>query len=357
MADIKQTMPQVVPETSYNREEPINPFATLKPKDKKTKALNILKTILFPIQVIKLLLIILDMTICSLFLKLVLLGKKKDQQVHGIRKFFFNFIARMGARVYLFLMGYYWITVKGKRDTSIPLIISNHCSGCDAIVLMSLLAPSFVAKQEVKSLPFYGTLATALNTVFVARAGQMKQEEKGEGADRPAAPRNSGTTAIMERLQGWNHGEQPIVIFAEGTTVNQRSLIPFRSGAFRAGVPCQPVLIRLPFKHSDPSDASRDSILTGAILCKEFVNHLSIEWLAPYHPSEQEKADPRLYANNVRAVMAEALGVPMLPYTYVDKLVYQGKRPYEEASDEWKATFGEEECLKPFQPKPKPKQE
>jgi hypothetical protein len=43
----------------------------------------------------------------------------------------------------------------------------------------------------------------------------------------------------------------------------------------------------------------------------QFINHCDVEILPPYLPDEKERADPRLYADNVRAHMAAALGVEL----------------------------------------------
>lgn len=40
------------------------------------------------------------------------------------------------------------------------------------------------------------------------------------------------------------------------------------------------------------------------LLLSQFVNHMEVIKLPVYYPSEEEKADPRLYANNVRKLMA-----------------------------------------------------
>ncbi|KRT83312.1 HLH domain-containing protein [Oryctes borbonicus] len=51
-----------------------------------------------------------------------------------------------------------------------------------------------------------------------------------------------------------------------------------------------------------------------------------IEFLPVYNPSDEEKRDPKLFAHNVRAVMAKALGVPVMDYTYDDcKLITRAK--------------------------------
>jgi len=52
-------------------------------------------------------------------------------------------------------------------------------------------------------------------------------------------------------------------------------------------------------------------------------NYVSLEYLPVYEPSTAEKRDPKLYANNVRRVMAAALGYPTSEHTYED-LFLQG---------------------------------
>ena len=46
--------------------------------------------------------------------------------------------------------------------------------------------------------------------------------------------------------------------------------------------------------------------------CAQFCNHLEVTILPPYMPSAAERADARLYARNVRALMGAALGAPLI---------------------------------------------
>uniref|UniRef100_A0A2C9LMD9 Phospholipid/glycerol acyltransferase domain-containing protein n=1 Tax=Biomphalaria glabrata TaxID=6526 RepID=A0A2C9LMD9_BIOGL len=52
-------------------------------------------------------------------------------------------------------------------------------------------------------------------------------------------------------------------------------------------------------------------------LC-QFYTRIEIEYLPVYTPSEAEKKDPKLFANNVREKMASCLGVPVTDHTYDD---------------------------------------
>lgn len=46
----------------------------------------------------------------------------------------------------------------------------------------------------------------------------------------------------------------------------------------------------------------------------QFANFCEVEVLEPYLPSEAERKDPRLYADNVRLLMARKLGAKLSPY-------------------------------------------
>lgn len=61
--------------------------------------------------------------------------------------------------------------------------------------------------------------------------------------------KNQGVGAVVkERIscaaKGQAEGERPMLLFPEGTTTNGRYLLPFKSGAFLAGCPLQPVILQ-----------------------------------------------------------------------------------------------------------------
>ena len=109
------------------------------------------------------------------------------------------------------------ITVRGKpvRGEGV-LLVANHTSWAD-IVIFSAVAPiSFVAKTEVASWPFFGTLARLQRTVFVDRA---RRSATGETRD-----------AIRDRLL---EGDA-LVLFPEGTSHTGNAVLPFKSALLGA---------------------------------------------------------------------------------------------------------------------------
>jgi lyso-ornithine lipid O-acyltransferase len=96
------------------------------------------------------------------------------------------------------------------------LIVSNHVSWIDIVVLSAVSPLSFVAKREVAKWPFFGWLAKLQRTVFVDR--ERRQATKGSN------------DALSTRLA---QGDR-LVLFPEGTSYDGSSVLPFKSSFFAA---------------------------------------------------------------------------------------------------------------------------
>jgi lyso-ornithine lipid O-acyltransferase len=100
----------------------------------------------------------------------------------------------------------------GDVSTQKPLLlVSNHVSWLDIIVLGSVMPLSFIAKHEVGMMPAFGFLSRMQRTVFVDRS------RRSETADV--------NRSVAARLEAGD----VIVLFAEGTTGDGTRLLPFRS--------------------------------------------------------------------------------------------------------------------------------
>ena len=91
------------------------------------------------------------------------------------------------------------------------LLVSNHLSYVDIIVLESLADCAFVAKSEVAGWPVAGLICRTMDTIFIDR--KMKR-------DIPRA------LAKIEKALTRGMG---IVLFAEATSTNGTSVAPFKS--------------------------------------------------------------------------------------------------------------------------------
>ncbi len=109
------------------------------------------------------------------------------------------------------------ITVIGKpvQDRGV-LMVANHTSYFDILVLSGIARVSFVAKKEVGSWPFFGTMARLQETVFVAR------------------DKRSQTAAARDEIRDRLREGDALVLFPEGTSNDGNRVLPFRSALLGA---------------------------------------------------------------------------------------------------------------------------
>lgn len=117
------------------------------------------------------------------------------------------------------------IDVHGLPAKDRPLmLVSNHVSWMDILVLGAVADVVFVAKSEVRTWPLFGWLARLQRSVFIERERrQSTSMQVGEMAARLAA------------------GEI-VVLFPEGTTSDGNALLPFKTSLFGAASAALPQL-------------------------------------------------------------------------------------------------------------------
>ncbi|XP_033223380.1 lysophosphatidylcholine acyltransferase isoform X1 [Belonocnema kinseyi] len=204
--------------------------------------------------------------------------------------------------------GFHHLKVKGEKAATkdAPILaLAPHSSFFDALPVVYLGGPSIVAKAETSNIPFFGKLINYTQPVYVWR-------------DDPNSRQNT-IKEIIERATSEEDWPQ-VMIFPEGTCTNRSCLITFKSGAFYPGVPVQPVCIRYPNKLDTVTWTweGPGALKLLWLTLTQLNSSCEIEFLPVYKPSEAEKTDPKLYANNVRRLMAEALKIPVSDYTYDD---------------------------------------
>lgn len=133
------------------------------------------------------------------------------------------------------------------------MVVANHASILDTLVFLAALAPSFVAKESTRETWFVGTPASLLQCVFVPRRAHGSVVD---GAGNPAASTGGTSDAIVARARAFARDGHlpPTVVFPEGTTTNNTSIIHFRTGVFRVtDTPIQPVGVVWRWGRSSPT--------------------------------------------------------------------------------------------------------
>lgn len=99
------------------------------------------------------------------------------------------------------------------------LLIANHQSFLDIMLMMGWVRwPSFLAKKEIQSWPWFGWAMKVLRCVFVDRNDRNSRNAVG----------NAVKASMAEGID--------FCIFAEGTRSPNGELLPFRHGAFQIAV-------------------------------------------------------------------------------------------------------------------------
>ncbi|XP_046736090.1 lysophosphatidylcholine acyltransferase isoform X2 [Diprion similis] len=200
------------------------------------------------------------------------------------------------------------IIVRGKQATrgEAPiLVVAPHSTFIDGGIVYVTGFPSIIVRRESGLNPFIGKVINYTQPVYVWR-------------EDPNSRQNT-IKEIIERATSKEDWPQ-VMIFPEGTCTNRSCLITFKSGAFYPGVPIQPVCIRYPNKLDTVTWTweGPGALKLLWLTLTQLNSSCEIEFLPVYKPSAAEKSDPKLYANNVRRLMARALQIPVSDYTYDD---------------------------------------
>ena len=106
------------------------------------------------------------------------------------------------------------------------LMVANHISWMDIIVIQSIKPCIFVAKSDVASWPLFGLVAQMTGTIFIKRdkVSDIKKALK----------------KMKRRLI-----KRSVCIFPEGTSSNGRYLLPFKSNLFQSSIDTQKSILPL----------------------------------------------------------------------------------------------------------------
>nr|CAD7401704.1 unnamed protein product [Timema cristinae] len=174
------------------------------------------------------------------------------------------------------------------------ICVANHTSPIDVLVLACDNSYALIGQRHGG---FLGVLQRAL-----ARASPHIWFERSEVKDREAVARR-----LREHVSDPNN--PPILIFPEGTCINNTSVMQFKKGSFEVGSVIYPVAIKYDPKFGDAFwNSSRFSMIqylymmmtSWAIVC-------DVWYLPPMYQQEGESAID--FANRVKSVIARQGGL------------------------------------------------
>jgi len=173
------------------------------------------------------------------------------------------------------------------------LVIANHTSWLDILILGGATGTRFVSKAEVRRVPLIGWLADQNSTLYIERA------ERGDAHGQ------------VRRIRTALASPQPLAVFPEGTTGDGRALLAFRSTLLHAVAPPPPGASVRPIAldYRDSVDAvawhSGEPGLANAlrVLGMKGQRRVTVRLLDPLPPLDDRKA----LARHARTAIAAAL--------------------------------------------------
>ncbi len=122
------------------------------------------------------------------------------------------------------------VSQEGELPTQSGLLVSNHVSWLDIILLGQYLPAYFVAKSDIASWPIFGFMSRQSGTIFIRR-GEKKH-----------------IVETAEKMVWLLKQNRNIIAFPEGTTTRGEEVLHFHASLFQPAiltkVPIQPVAIQ-----------------------------------------------------------------------------------------------------------------
>lgn len=167
------------------------------------------------------------------------------------------------------------------------LLISNHVSYVDILVLLSLAPAMFVAKREVRAWPVMGLMAQLGGTLFIDR---NRRTHVGE---------------INDDIQSALAAGALVIVFPEGTSSDGKTVLPFKSSLLEPATQQKyPLtLARVHYTLSDGADDEETCYWGDAVFFPHLLNLLSkpeVRAFVRFAAVPRHSTDRKLLAQQLR---------------------------------------------------------
>lgn len=182
------------------------------------------------------------------------------------------------------------------------LLLANHISWIDIFALNAALPSRFVAKSEIGKWPLLGALVTRVGTLYIERG------------------RRHAVATMNHRVRDCLRAGESVAVFAEGTTSDGDTLLPFHSNlvapALEAQAPVWPVALR----YTEGGAFTRAAAFVGEMgfvtslwnICASRTLLIELTFCEPLAP--EAFATRHQIADVARQSIAAALGLAVEPH-------------------------------------------
>ena len=203
---------------------------------------------------------------------ILILVSTKNQQERIIRFWCKRLLSIFEIKVEVTGLGTYLINQKKY------LMVANHISWMDIIVIQSIKPCIFVAKSDVASWPLFGWVAQMTGTIFIKR---------DKVSDIKKALRKMKRRLI----------KRSVCIFPEGTSTNGRYLLPFKSNLFQSSIDTNKSILPLCLRYEQNNTYSDKAAFVDDMSLVDSINKIKqekdiyviVEVLQPIRPRYNRK--------------------------------------------------------------------
>lgn len=208
-----------------------------------------------------------------------------------------NALVREWSLQMLHIMGVQ-LVVRGQPPSDGPaLVMANHISWLDILVLNAARPLRFVSKADVKRWPVLGALITGAGTLYIER-------ENRRDAMR-----------VVHQMAARLREHDLIAVFPEGTTGDGVKLLPFHANLFQAAIAASAPVLPVGLSFVDGASGARSDaplfIGDTTLVASIWSTLRAVGLQAVVHYGELQHAqgrDRRAWASDVRRDVAALLG-------------------------------------------------
>ena len=205
-------------------------------------------------------------------------------------------VVREWSRQMLRIMGVR-LVVSGTPPVRGPLLlVANHISWLDILVMDAAHPARFVSKADVKHWPVLGTLITGAGTLYIER-------ESRRDAMR-----------VVHQMAAALLGDDTLAVFPEGTTGDGGELLPFHANLIQAAIATEAPVLPVALQYLDGASGSRSAaplFLGDTTLVQSIWTTLrapDLHAMVTYgEPQEAAGRDRRAWAGDLRQAVGALL--------------------------------------------------
>ena len=184
--------------------------------------------------------------------------------------------------------------LEGKPLEPHTLVVANHTSWLDILILGGWAGTAFVSKAELENTPLLGWIADQNRTLYIDRSA-----------------RRDSHVQVQKIVEALEH-QQPLTVFPEGTTGSGRHLLPFRSTLLEAVAPPPPAVSVRPVAvdYGDHADVvgwhsgERGMANFKRVLGYRGTMSVTVRLLEPLPPTDDRKAMARHARHSIAAALS-----------------------------------------------------